>query len=273
VKRPVIVSISHVTRYTLAVPAHYSIQSLRLTPPSFDGQKVVSWGIEMPHSIDAVPFRDSFGNMAHLVSIPEPHSAITIIAQGLVETQDRAGSVRGLVETAPVRVFKRETPTTGPDEGIRALAAGVKGKETLERMHALMTAVHESVDYLVGVTDAHTSAAEALKEGRGVCQDHAHIFISAARVMGVPARYVNGYFVTGDEEPAEAHHAWAEAWIDGLGWLGFDPANGLCPTERYIRLACGLDASSAAPIRGTRRGGVEEVLDVVVEVQQQSAQQ
>jgi len=72
---------------------------------------------------------------------------------------------------------------------------------------------------------------------------------------------------------SRAHHAWAEAWVEVLGWLGFDPANGLCPTDRYIRLACGLDSSSAAPIRGTRRGGVEEVLDVVVEVQQQSAQQ
>ena len=268
-----LVSISHVTRYTLAVPAHYSIQSLRLTPPSFDGQKVVNWAIEMPHIEDAVPFRDCFGNMAYLVAIPEPHSSITITARGSIETQDRAGSVRGLLETAPVRVFKRETPTTAPDDAIRALAAGIEGKGTLERMHQLMTEVHDSVEYLIGVTHAYTSAAEALREGRGVCQDHAHIFISAARVMGVPARYVNGYFVTGGEEPASAHHAWAEAWIDGLGWLGFDPANGLCPTERYIRLACGLDASSAAPIRGTRRGGVEEVLDVVVEVQQQSAQQ
>jgi transglutaminase-like putative cysteine protease len=269
----VLISISHVTRYTLAAPANYSVQSLRLTPPSFDGQKVASWDIEMPHIEEAVPFRDCFANMAHLVAIPEPHSVITITARGIVETQDRNGSVRGLFETTPVRVFKRETPTTAPDEAIRALAAGIEGKGALERMHALMTAVNDGVEYLVGVTDAHTSAAEALREGRGVCQDHAHIFISAARVLGVPARYVNGYFVTGGEEPAEAHHAWAEVWIDGLGWLGFDPANGLCPTERYIRLACGLDSGSAAPVRGTRRGGVEEVLDVVVEVQQQSAQQ
>jgi transglutaminase-like putative cysteine protease len=269
----VLVSISHTTRYTLGAPAHYSIQSLRLTPPSFDGQKVKSWGIEMPHIEHAVAFRDCFGNMAHLVAIPEPHSAVTITASGVVETQDRAGSVRGLLETVPVRVFKRETPLTGSDDAIRALAARIDGKDALDRMHKLMGAVHEDVEYIVGVTHAQTSAAEALREGRGVCQDHTHIFISAARTMGLPARYVNGYFVTGGDEPAEAHHAWAEVWVEGLGWLGFDPANGICPTERYVRLACGLDSSSAAPIRGTRRGGVEEVLDVVVEVQQQSAQQ
>jgi transglutaminase-like putative cysteine protease len=269
----VLVSISHVTRYTLAPPAHYSIQSLRLTPPSFDGQKVVAWSIEMPHIKDAVPFRDSFGNMAHLVAIPETHAAVTITARGIVETQDRAGFVRGLVETTPVRVFRRETPKTASDAAIRDLCAGVTGEDAIDRMHRLMTAVHDRVEYIVGVTDAHTSAAEALRDGRGVCQDHAHIFISAARRMGVPTRYVNGYFLTESDEPSEAHHAWAEAWIEGLGWLGFDPANRLCPTERYVRLACGLDSSSAAPIRGTRRGGVEEVLDVVVEVQQQSAQQ
>jgi transglutaminase-like putative cysteine protease len=140
-------------------------------------------------------------------------------------------------------------------------------------MHVLMNAVRDKVDYVIGVTDAHTSAAEALSDGQGVCQDHAHIFISAARVMGVPARYVNGYFLTDTDEPSEAHHAWAEAYIEGLGWLGFDPANGICPTDHYVRLACGLDAGSAAPIRGTRRGGTDEVLDVLVEVQQQSAQQ
>jgi len=149
----------------------------------------------------------------------------------------------------------------------------VRARDPIDRMHVLMNAVRDKVDYAIGVTNAHTSAAEALSDGQGVCQDHAHIFISAARVMGVPARYVNGYFLTETDEPSEAHHAWAEAYIEGLGWLGFDPANRICPTDHYVRLACGLDAGSAAPIRGTRRGGTDEVLDVLVEVQQQSAQQ
>ncbi|MEI9898968.1 MAG: transglutaminase family protein [Hyphomicrobium sp.] len=79
------------------------------------------------------------------------------------------------------------------------------------------------------------------------CQDHAHIFLSAVRSMGMPARYVSGYVVTGAEGASEAQHAWAETFVDGLGWLGFDPANQLCPTDRYVRLACGLDSASAAP--------------------------
>lgn len=268
-----LVSVSHVTRYTLAVPVNHSIQSLRLTPPSFEGQTVESWSIEMPHFDEAVRFCDCFGNMAHLVVIPEVHDEVAIVARGTVSTSDCSGITRGLSEVAPARVYRRETPRTAPDEGIVKLCEEIAGEDPIPRMHALMQAISDRVEYVIGATHAHTSAGEALKDGRGVCQDHAHIFISAARVMGLPARYVNGYFLTESDEPAEAHHAWAEVWIKGLGWLGFDPANLICPTDRYIRLAWGLDSASAAPIRGTRRGGAEETLDVSVEVQQQVQQQ
>lgn len=102
---------------------------------------------------------------------------------------------------------------------------------------------------------------------------HAHVFISAARVLDIPARYVNGDFISGIEGPSDAHHAWTEAGVDGLGWAGFDATNLTCPTERYVRFACGLDAATAAPVRGLQRGGRNEALDVVVEVEQQGGQQ
>ena len=268
-----LITIGHVTRYSFASPATYSIHTLRLAPPSFDGQRVLSWRVEMPEIDNAVSFRDSFGNVSRLVSIAYPHSEVAIIARGTVETQDKSGFARGLHETAPARVYKRESERTAPDDAIRDLVAGLTANDVLDRLHELMQVVGKRVKYTVGATHAHTSAAEALATGRGVCQDHAHIFISAARLMDLPARYVNGYFVTGGEKQAEAHHAWAEVHIDGLGWLGFDPANGVCPTDRYVRLAWGLDAASAAPITGNRRGGANEVLDVFVEVQQQSSAQ
>jgi transglutaminase-like putative cysteine protease len=270
-----LVSIRHVTRYALAAPVNYSVQCLRLTPPSFEAQQVVSWALEAPRIEEAIRFRDSFGNICHLVVAPEPHSEMAIVARGTVETRDRAGVARGLVEIAPARVYKRETPRTAPDDAIRELARDTVAGDSIERMHKLMDAVHKRVEYVIGATDPETTAAEALNAGKGVCQDHAHVFISAARIMGLPARYVNGYFLTDSDDPAEAHHAWAEVWVSGLGWVGFDPANQVCPTERYVRLACGLDSASAAPIRGTRRGTgrIEESLDVLVEVQQQSVQQ
>ena len=116
-----------------------------------------------------------------------------------------------------------------------------------------------------------TSAAEAFEAGQGVCQDHAHIFIAATRKLDIPARYVTGYLHVEGESAAVANHAWAEACVASLGWVGFDPANHICPTERYVRLACGFDAASAAPITGTRRGGGAEELrvDVIVRQQQQ----
>jgi transglutaminase-like putative cysteine protease len=267
------IAIGHVSRYSYGAPVSYSIQTLRLTPPSFAGQRVIEWLISAPGFETALCFRDGFGNVSHLVSFQGAHDESLIIAKGVVETADRAGMVQGLGETTPVRVFLRHTDRTTAGEAIREMAHSTCAAPTLNGFHRLMNAVRDAVDYQIGATSEHTSAEEALADGRGVCQDHAHIFIAAARSLGVPARYVNGYFVSGADEPAEAHHAWAEVWIDGLGWVGFDPANRVCPTDHYVRLATGLDAASAAPIRGNRRGGANEMLDVIVEVQQQNSQQ
>jgi transglutaminase-like putative cysteine protease len=268
-----LISIRHVTRYSYAEPATYTIQSLRLTPATFRGQRVRDWQVSVPDAGPPLIFKDGFGNVVHLVTINARHDGLTIEANGTVETEDCNGVVAGLPKITPPRVFLKETLQTKPDGAIRALAASVEGKEPLERLHALLGLVRDRVDYVTGVTDAHTGAAEALADGKGVCQDHAHIFISAARTLGVPARYVTGYLVLAETRVSEAHHAWAEAWVESLGWVAFDVANRICPTDRYVRLAAGLDAGYAAPIIGARRGGADEKLDVSVEVQQQSAQQ
>ncbi len=259
-----LISIRHTTRYTYPQPATYTVQSLRLRPPSFKGQRVLEWSVTTSAKGGTVNFTDGFGNAVEMIAINAPHRELLIEAHGTVETEDTSGVLAGLSNSVPVRVFLKETPQTAPDEAIVALAKGVEGGDALPRMHALAELVCAKVEYLVGSTHAHTTAAEALKEGKGVCQDHAHIFIAAARVLGVPARYVTGYLVAETEEPAEAHHAWAEAWIDGLGWVGFDVANSICPTDRYVRLTTGLDAATAAPITGSRRGGGDEVLTVSV---------
>ena len=268
-----LIEVRHKTTYRYEVEAKYAIQSLRLTPRSFPGQKVHTWTITAPGLDKAAAFVDGFGNIAALTTLREPHLRLEIEAAGLVETEDRAGVVTGIPEPSPARVYLRETDATRPCARMRDLAQTVQGTGTLDRLHQLMQCVHGAVRYEIGATHVHTSASDALADGRGVCQDHAHVFITAARVLGIPARYVNGYFISGTEGPSEAHHAWAEAWVNGLGWVGFDPSNLTCPTERYVRLACGLDAATAAPIRGLRRGGSHEALDVVVEVEQQGGQQ
>ena len=284
-----LISVRHVTRYVYAEPVSYTVQSLRLTPAPFASQRVVNWHVRVPGCNAPLEFRDGFGNTVHLVTLSGRHSELVIEAGGVVETKDSNGVVAGFAKVIPPRVFLKETAQTRPDAAIRELARSIAEQSTLARLHALASAVRDRVDYVKGSTDAHTEAAEALADGRGVCQDHAHIFIAAARTLGIPARYVTGYLMmhAGDKgmgesadfgpavNPAEAHHAWAEAWIESLGWVGFDISNRICPTERYVRLACGLDATTAAPITGSRRGGGGEKLEVSVAVQQQqqSAQQ
>lgn len=268
-----LISVRHVTRYTYANPARYGVLSLRLTPQSFAGQSVKFWSVKAPGIENAVKFRDAYSNLSQLVAIGEMHDEVVIEASGLVETEDRAGMTRGLGEVAPPRVYLRETPATAPEAAIRELAHKATGEGSLARMHALMHIVRETIEFEVGVTHAHTTGAQALAEGKGVCQDYAHILIAAARTLAIPARYVSGYLASDAVTHSEAAHAWCEAWIDGLGWIGFDASNGVCPTDRYVRVACGLDASGAAPIRGSRQGGEQQSLDVVVEVQQQGGQQ
>jgi transglutaminase-like putative cysteine protease len=268
-----LISIRHITRYAYAEPVSYTIHSLRLTPLSFTGQRVVDWRVNAEGFGSPLQFKDGFGNIVHLCTSNTPHQEVAIEAAGTVETADCSGVVAGLPEGTPCRVFLRQTPQTRPDAAIGELASSIAGKDTLDRLHALAAAVRDRVAYEPGMTDVHTGAAEALADGKGVCQDHAHIFIAAARALGVPARYVTGYLMLEDLTRADAHHAWAEAWADGLGWVGFDVTNRICPTERYVRLACGLDASYAAPVTGSRRGGLSEQLSVAVDVAEQSAQQ
>ena len=134
-------------------------------------------------------------------------------------------------------------------------------------MHALTATIFNELRFDGDATTTGTTAAQAFAEGHGVCQDFAHIFIAVARTLRVPARYVSGHLFRRDGTVAqEAAHAWVEAWIDDLGWVAFDPANGISTDESHIRVAAGLDYLDAAPFAGARAGGGAEVLRVAVEV-------
>jgi transglutaminase-like putative cysteine protease len=270
----VLIRIRHITRYAYAEPVGYAVQCLRLTPASFRGQRVVDWRVHVEGAGEATQFKDGHGNLVHLATIAVEHRALTIEAEGTVETRDTSGVVDGLASSAPPRIYLRVTELTRPLDTIRELAHSAPATDSVGRLHALSAAIGDRVALVLGTSDAGTSAAQALAAGKGVCQDHAHIFIAAARALAIPARYVTGYLLLEPEAVAAAHHAWAEAWVEGLGWVGFDVTNRVCPTERYVRLATGLDATGAAPVIGARRGGAAERPEVSVLVQQQqNAQQ
>lgn len=265
------VSIRHATNYSYDTVGSFAVQRLKLTPFDNKAQRVLSWTIEADGIGEAAYYIDGFGNRVHLITHCQPYETLSITATGEVETFDKNGVVGHLGETANPRLFLRWTPRTQSSPEIDALADEVRDKRMLDRLHHLMEAIATRVTFDTDATHQETSAAEAFAAGQGVCQDHAHIFIAATRRLNIPARYVTGYLHVSGEEVATAHHAWAEAFVKELGWVGFDPANHICPTERYVRLACGFDAASAAPISGTRRGGGTEELrvDVIVRQQQQ----
>ena len=264
-------AISHNTTYRFDAPVAYGLQQLRLTPKSRIGQTVLDWTMEVEGAKVEATFTDQHANTVTLLSFAEDASAITVHCKGLAETEDRNGVVGKQKGCVPLWLFQRSTDLTRAGPNVRRLAKGLKDEhdEDLSLLHALSARILDEVAYEVGTTDALTTADAAIEHGKGVCQDHAHIFIAAARALDYPARYVSGYLMMNDRTHQDASHAWAEAHIDGLGWVGFDVSNGISPDARYVRVATGLDYREAAPVSGLRYGPAVEDLDVEIIVAQQ----
>jgi transglutaminase-like putative cysteine protease len=263
-----LLTVDHVTRYFYDQPVRGVVQSHRLMPSRCDGQKLRSWKVSVSDGQMGGGFRDGAGDWVQGWTVLGPVSEITVHVTGEIETHDLAGVLRGHKEITPPESYLRSTQPTEADAALAALGEGLlPEKDALAAAHEISLRVSDAIAYTPGTTTAHTTAAEALAQGAGVCQDHAHALIAVARHVGLPSRYVSGYLLVGIDGAAhEAAHAWAEVFIAGLGWVGFDPANRCCPDDRYIRLCSGLDSPDAAMIRGIARGQGEESLDVSVTV-------
>lgn len=260
-------AVQYNTNYRYSQHASRVIQLLRLTPLTFDGQIVHDWRIDVDCDARLREGRDGFGNVTHMLYVDRPIRALKVSVSGRVLTEDRGGVVGGMPHELPPQVFKRMTPLTEADAALREFSASIGGGPSIERLHRLNAAIHERLGFDTGSTETDTTACQALSAGHGVCQDFAHIFIAAARLMDIPARYISGHLFRRDgAELQEAAHAWAEAWVEDLGWVAFDPTNGICADDAYIRVACGLDYHDAAPFAGARAGGGIEELDVDVTV-------
>jgi len=266
--------IDHATTYAYDRAARFIIQTLRLTPRSSEAQQVRNWRVETDVDARLRRTEDAFGNIVHTLYTEQPTRSLTVRVSGEVVTSGTAGVVPPDQETLAPLVFLRDTALTRRDKLIAVFASEFSAHPPLDRLHRLMAAIHGSVAFEVGVTTPTHTAAEVLALGRGVCQDHAHVFIACARQMKIPARYVSGHLLRRDgQDDQEAAHAWAEAWVEGLGWVGFDAANGICPTDRYVRVATGLDYLGAAPVRGASYGGGGERLAVRLSVRDADMQQ
>ncbi|MEY8120652.1 transglutaminase domain-containing protein [Falsihalocynthiibacter sp. BN13B15] len=263
------IKIAHKTEYVYSTPVVYALQKVRLRPLNSSLQDVLNWDITVTGGKHETQYLDHYQNHVDLFSIEPGAQALSIRAEGTVLTKPENGVLGMVYGRAPLWHFKQPTPQTTPGAAIQAMAQVVSNNTSqLDGLHELSRAILTAVTYQFGVTETNTTAEAALTGGRGVCQDHAQIFIAAARVAGIPARYVSGYLMMNDIVDQDATHAWAEAHVDGLGWVGFDISNGISPDERYVRIATGRDARDAAPVEGLRQGAADETLIVSLQVQQ-----
>ena len=262
-------NVNYTTAYRYEQPTRKIIQLLRVTPASFVGQAVLDWRIDVDCDAKLREDRDGYGNIVHRLYIDRPIRSLAVTVAGRVLTEDKAGVVQGLPHDLPPLVFLRTTPLTEAGPAIQRLADETDEGDApvLDKLHRLAARLHDRTRFDTSATGVDTKAEEALAEGHGVCQDFAHIFIAVARRLAIPARYISGHLFRRDGELVqEAAHAWAEAFIPDLGWTAFDPVNGICTDDAYIRVACGLDYRDAAPVAGARAGGGSEDLSVEVRV-------
>ena len=262
--------ITHKTAYSYSAPVSYALQKLRLRPVSMALQDMADWTLTIDGGKIETQYRDHYGNHVDLVSITPGATSLSVQARGTVITRDDTAGVLGKVYTrAPLWHFQEPTTQTMPGPAIMELSHTLTAhNNTLDGLHALSAAILAAAPYRIGATSNATTAEEALAGASGVCQDHAQIFVAAARCAGVPARYVSGYLMMNETVDQDASHAWAEAHVDGLGWVGFDISNGISPDGRYVRIAIGRDARDASPVEGLRMGSGHETLIVSLQVQQ-----
>jgi transglutaminase-like putative cysteine protease len=265
-----ILKITHETSYHYDEPVPFALQQLRLRPKSRRHQKVIDWTVTVQGGIPQVRFTDEHDNDVDLISFAPGMTDIVIRSEGQVELEDNHGIVGRHTGFVPLWLYKRSTPLTRTGPQVRALLGALdRPEDPLDLLHALSEHIRDRVPYSTDQAEPDLTAEQILTLGHGVCQDHAHIFLAATRHLGLPARYVSGYLMMDDRTDQDASHAWAEAHVEGLGWVGFDISNGISPDQRYVRVATGCDYLSAAPISGMRYGSGSENMLVRLRVEQQ----
>ena len=256
--------IIHTTTYRYDEPVKYTAQMLRLTPRREGSQRVLSWALRAPgRRTEQV---DAHGNITHLLTLEEPHREIEIDVRGVVEIMAGDEEFVDFDGTLSPLAYLATTPLTRASAEMVELAQAQLSRpgDLRERLYGLAGGVYERVRYMPGTTSVEDSAAVVFARGQGVCQDQAHVFVACCRAAGIPARYVSGYLcsVEGGES---ASHAWVDAWLeDAQGWLGIDVTHLEPMGPKHCRLAVGRDYLDAAPVRGVRRGGGHEVMNVSV---------
>lgn len=276
--------ISHLTQYRYSEPVREAVMEIFKQPRSQDHQQLRSFKITIDPHCQLFAYADACGNAVYHFDLPDAHTELAIRTEGVVEIQplpdlpdalpeDAWEALPALAKAPDDWEMLQPSRFVAPSDALAGFieAHGIApAKDPLTSLRALNQAIYEALDYVPDSTHAHSPIDEALAARAGVCQDFAHIMATIARGWGIPCRYVSGYLYTEggghDRSRPDASHAWVEAALPGLGWVGFDPTNDTLACDRHIRVAVGRDYADVPPTRGVFKGNAESELSVAVSV-------
>ncbi len=277
-------SIRHQTRFRYSSPVSESIMEMRLQPRTEWTQHCLSFEIDLDPRTRVFHYRDYLGNTVHHFNVAGPHQQLDIVSTSLVEVNPFADWPLKLASSAwdeiDAQVHKSDyyemlmpSDFAQPTPALMELAVALsitRRDDPMSLLRQMNTAIHQHFDYTPKATRVDSPIDEALRTGKGVCQDFAHVMISLVRLLKIPCRYVSGYKAPGaaGERSGLASHAWVEAWLPGWGWVGFDPTNNELASERHIRTAVGRDYADVPPTKGLYKGESKGELAVQVIVLQ-----
>lgn len=279
-------AIRHFTRYRYSRPVWQSVMQLRMQPRSEHTQRCFTFQLAISPQVRVFSYQDHIGNVVHHFDVPGQHRQLTIIADALVDVEtpaplpeslgpDAWDEIDALIERDDYwdMLLPSRYARTSPE--LIALAEELEvdrrdGRQPLELLTTLNRKLYHHFSYVQRSTEVDTAIEDAIRSRQGVCQDFAHIMISMVRNLRIPCRYVSGYLHRdpdhADRSDEGATHAWVEALLPGIGWVGFDPTNNLIVGGRHIRTAIGRDYADVSPSVGTMKGSAETELQVRVRV-------
>jgi transglutaminase-like putative cysteine protease len=268
----------HTTGYAYLSPVTASYNEARLTPRSTTRQNVILNRVETIPATRSYRYIDYWGTAVTAFDLHAPHTDLTVMSSSVVETERTEPAVTGVgwrdlhSDAVIDRYDDLLRPTKHAPDNKRVASVArkfAKSHEPAEAVVAVSDWVRSELDYLPGTTSVHSSGLDALKSGKGVCQDFVHLSLMLLRSIGIPAYYVSGYLhpksnaVVGDTVDGRSH-AWIEAWTGG--WWSYDPTNGTDITEQYVSVGVGRDYADVSPLKGIYSGEGATDLDVIVEV-------
>jgi transglutaminase-like putative cysteine protease len=279
-------AIRHFTRYRYSRHVWQSMMEVRMHPRSEGNQRCFVFQLSVNPRARIFGYTDSYGNLVHHFDLPSRHGQLTIITDALVNIEGKPRVpdsaeceswtiLEDLVENNDYWDMLMPSHFARSSPKLEALAEEIganerKGRGPLEYLLDTCAGVNRSVKYAKESTTVNSPIEHALESRQGVCQDFAHIMIALVRNAGIPCRYVSGYFYhrSEDSHPSAdgATHAWVEALLPGVGWLGFDPTTNRLTDDKHIRTAIGRDYADVPPTTGVMKGKAETQLQVRVRV-------